>query len=117
MINNENEYLFSRAFFTPSLLYIPRHLDHFNVERMTSAHRVEKAVKFEVTPSLHSFWEDWSALVVIKQATRIKRGGEEAVVCLNVEILKDVIVQVDVVDRIRSTTPKKRKFTPNLKQN
>ena len=118
MVYKENEYfLFCRAFFTTSSLYIPRYLDHFNAERTTSARRVKEVVKIEVNPSLHSFCEYWSALAVIKQATRIKRVGEEAVVCLNVEILKDVVVEVDVIDRIRSTTSKNRKNTQNLKQN
>ena len=35
---------------------------------------------------------------VIKQATSIKYGGQETMVSLNAEILKDVIVQVDIAD-------------------
>ena len=36
---------------------------------------------------------------VIKQAISIQHGGQEAMVSLNAEIIKDVVVQVDLVDR------------------
>ena len=54
--------------------------------------------KIELNPKLQSFQENWSVLRAIKLASSVKHGGQETVVCLNTEILNDVLVQVDVVD-------------------
>ena len=54
--------------------------------------------KTRLNRRLSSVEEDCSVLGVIKQATSIKRGGQWTAVSSNVEILKDVVVLVDVVD-------------------
>ena len=49
--------LFSRAFSTPSSLYIERHLDHFHVLRKTSAHEVKKVVTLDwIQPETTAVW-------------------------------------------------------------
>ena len=55
-------------------------------------------LKVDFNPKLKSFLENWSVLGVIKQATRVKHVGQYTVVSLNVEILKDLVVQVDIVN-------------------
>ena len=69
--------------------YTPEHSQHcrhsaFNViqiifksyRRRQLAEWENLLLKVELNLRLELFWEDWSVLVVIKQATSIKHGGQ-----------------------------------------